>query len=271
MGKFNVNNGIGYQTAAVFESGIVYAGDTTWGRVLGYYGAGEIKDASRRVVAKYRSGTAYALDSISSGLWTSGASLCNCEGNNIYEGGSRWNRMLGSFSGDGEGACAAAVLSLCLYEDGAGVAETPSSAGVYIPQSGGSGVVWGVVILTAVCLIGTWGVWCTDAGRQMLFGRPEGMLTVLGCVFSALYGTIKIKNQCGMERWISRVKEAFAWYSIALAFSWITSMISGVIVGDMSWGYFFLSFIAIPLFVICAAAPIFLVQCILLVFIKRGE
>lgn len=271
MGKFNVNKGTGYQTEAVFENGTVYAGATTWGRVLGYYGGGEIKNASRRVVAKYRSGTAYALDSAGSGVWTSGAALCNCDGNDIYEGGNNWNRLLGNYSGDSEGACAAAVLSLCLCDEKAGEVATASPTGVYIPQTGDSAIVWGIVVLIAICVIGTWGFWCTDSGRQFLFGRIECVLTILACTFSAVFGTIKIKTGCREERWMSRVKEALSWYYIALVFSWIVSMISGLILADMSLGYFLLSFLAIPLLTIVSGMPIFLLQCILLIFIKGDE
>ena len=268
MGRINVLEGVTRRTVAIFENGTVYAGDTTWGRVLGYYGDGEIKDASRRVVAKYSSGTAYALDSIGGNLWSNGAALCNCSGDSIYEGGNSWNRTLGFWAGDCEGACAAAVLYFGLCSEQVNIEDTPRSTGVYIPQTGDSGIVWGVVILIAICLIGTWGFWCTDSGRQFLFGRPECALTVLACVFSAIFGIIKIKKECGMERWISRVEYALPWYSIALVFSWIISMISGLILGDMSWGYFLLSFLAIPLLVVCAGMPIFLAQCIVLIFVK---
>lgn len=109
MGELRING----DTVAVFENGTVYAGGSTfWGKVIGYYGGGEIQDAYRRTVAEYSCGTARAPGPFG----FSGADLCCCSGNTIYEGGSSWNNMIGCFTGDAYGACAAATLYLSLYD-----------------------------------------------------------------------------------------------------------------------------------------------------------
>ena len=109
MGELRIN---GY-TVAIYENGTVYAGNSTfWGKVIGYYGGGEIQDAHRITIAEYSSGTARALGSFG----FSGSDLCCCSGTTIYEGGSSWNNQIGSFTGDAYGACAAATLYLSLHD-----------------------------------------------------------------------------------------------------------------------------------------------------------
>ena len=114
MGELRING----NTVAVFENGTVYAGGSAfWGKVIGYYGGGEIQNECRKTVAKYSAGTAYDLPSFGSVL-SSGSALCFCSGSTIYEGGSSWNNMIGRFTGDIYGACAAATLYFSLYDSG---------------------------------------------------------------------------------------------------------------------------------------------------------
>lgn len=266
MGEVRVNG----NTVAVFENGTVYAGGSTWGIVLGYYGGGRIEDECRKTVARYSAGTAYALDSFGS-VWSSGAALCHCSGTTIYEGGNSWNYTIGSFTGDSAGACAAAVLCFSLHKKVTVQIEgdCPVPTGEIGGSNSGSYGFWGGLIVSALCVLMTYIFWFTDEGREMLFGEPEGLFTFGGCIISAIIGSYKIHKQDNVEKWTDIIGTAATWYFTALVITWITGIFSGIADNVISFGYCLTVFLLSPIIVVGAAAPVFIIQVLLLMLTKQ--
>ena len=257
-------------TVAVFENGTVYAGGSTWGIVLGYYGGGRIEDEYRKTVARYSAGTAYALDSFDPVL-SSGSSLCHCSGTTIYEGGNSWNDMLGNFTGDIGGACAAAILYFSLHTKTAiaehrqdGLSSNENDA----PRVDWSAF-WGGLIVAALCLLMIYIFWFTDTGREMLFGESEGMFTFMACVLSAIIGSYKIYKQDNLRKWKDIVGTSAQWYFVALVLTWIMGIVTGIADDMLSFGNCLVVLFLSPIIVVGAAAPIFAVQVLVLICIKK--
>ena len=257
-------------TVAVFENGTVYAGGSTWGIVIGYYGGGRIEDEYRKTVARYSAGTAYALDSFGS-VWSSGSALCHCSGTTIYEGGNSWNNTIGSFIGDIDGACAAATLYFSLHTK-TSIAEHRqdrlSSNENDVPRVDRSAF-WGGLIVTALCLLMIYIFWFTDTGREMLFGESEGMFTFGACVLSAIIGSYKIYKQDNLRRWKDIVGTSVQWYFVALVLTWIMGIVTGIADNAISFGYCLVVLFLSPIIVVGAAAPVFIIQVLSLIVMKH--
>jgi len=269
MGEIRING----NTVAVFENGTVYAGGSKWGIVLGYYGGGRIEDEYRKTVARYGAGTAYDLDTISFGTmgWESGSALCHCSGTTIYEGGNSWNNTIGSFTGDPDGACAAAVLYFSLYSKTTvkeHMQDETTGNEIDVPGVDWSAF-WGGLIVVALCLLMTYIFWFTDEGQKMLLGESEGIFTFGACILSAIIGSYKIYKQDNLRKWKDIVGTSAQWYFVALVLTWIMGIVTGIADDTLSFGNCLVVLFLSPIIVVGAAAPVFIIQVLLLILMKH--
>lgn len=264
---------VGGKTVAVFESGTVYdRGSTYSGEVMGYYGGGKIEDRYHTTVAKYSAGTAYNLETILGTTgWETGSALYHCSGTTIYEGGSSWNNTVGGFTGDSDGACAAAVLYFSLHSkivERESMQERAAVERVSVPHVDLTGF-WGGLVVAALCLLVIYVFWFTNSGRKLLFGEPEGIFVFGACILSALIGSYKILKQDSIKKLGDIIGAAALWYLLALFLFWIMGIISGIVENAITFGNCLMLFFGGPFVVVGAAAPVFIAQVLILKCIKK--
>jgi len=268
MGVIEING----NTVAGFENGTVYLGTSRRREVLGYYRGGKIENKYHQTVAKYTLQTAYDLDTIFgvSGH-ESGPALCHCSGSTIYEGGSAWNRPIGTFCGETDGACAATVLYLSYINETKKeeqIQKAPSTDGVNVRGNDGLGF-WGGLIITALCLLVVYYFWFTEYGREMLFHEPEGIFVFCACGLSLVIGSYKVYKRNNILSWKDIAGVSAEWYCLALVLLWAFLIISCIIENTLTFGNILLTLFGAPFIVVGVAAPMFIVQVVILVCIKK--
>ena len=102
-----------------------------------------------------------------------------------------------------------------------------------------------------------------------MFGEPEGMFTFGGYIIAAIIGSYKIYRQDNVKKWTDIIGTAAIWYFMALVITWIVCILSGIEDNVISFWFCFGTILFSPIIVVGAAAPVFIIQVLLLILIKH--